>query len=91
MHAKVGRGEIRSLLDRWPELRDQITYVDRVRIRRKIQDVRSRRLVNCRFGGLRDTEWRNLSVWFETTGEVAWRGRTDGELFGSRFFERSCI
>ena len=28
MHAKVGRGEIRSLLDRWPELRDQITYVE---------------------------------------------------------------
>jgi len=28
MHAKVGRGEIRTLLDRWPELRDQISYVD---------------------------------------------------------------
>jgi len=28
MHAKVTRGEIRSLLDRWPELRDQISYVD---------------------------------------------------------------
>ena len=28
MHAKIARGEIRSLLDRWPELRDQITYVD---------------------------------------------------------------
>jgi 4-hydroxy-4-methyl-2-oxoglutarate aldolase len=28
MHAKVARGEIRSLLDRWPELRDQVTYVD---------------------------------------------------------------
>jgi 4-hydroxy-4-methyl-2-oxoglutarate aldolase len=28
MHAKVAAGEIRSLLDRYPELRDQITYVD---------------------------------------------------------------
>ena len=28
MHAKVARGEIRTLLDRWPELRDQISYVD---------------------------------------------------------------
>jgi 4-hydroxy-4-methyl-2-oxoglutarate aldolase len=28
MHAKVARGEILSLLDRWPELRDQIAYVD---------------------------------------------------------------
>jgi 4-hydroxy-4-methyl-2-oxoglutarate aldolase len=28
MHAKVGRGEIGGLLDRWPELRDQISYVD---------------------------------------------------------------
>jgi 4-hydroxy-4-methyl-2-oxoglutarate aldolase len=28
MHAKVVAGEIRSLLDRWPELRAQITYVD---------------------------------------------------------------
>jgi 4-hydroxy-4-methyl-2-oxoglutarate aldolase len=28
MHAKIARGEIRSLLDRWPELRDQISYVD---------------------------------------------------------------
>jgi 4-hydroxy-4-methyl-2-oxoglutarate aldolase len=27
MHDKVVRGEIRSLLDRWPELRDQIAYV----------------------------------------------------------------
>jgi 4-hydroxy-4-methyl-2-oxoglutarate aldolase len=28
MHAKVAAGEIGSLLDRWPELRAQITYVD---------------------------------------------------------------
>jgi 4-hydroxy-4-methyl-2-oxoglutarate aldolase len=28
MHAKVARGEIRTLLDRWPELRDQISYVE---------------------------------------------------------------
>ena len=28
MHAKVASGEIRSLLERYPELRDQITYVD---------------------------------------------------------------
>lgn len=28
MHAKVASGEIRSLLDRYPELREQITYVD---------------------------------------------------------------
>jgi 4-hydroxy-4-methyl-2-oxoglutarate aldolase len=28
MHAKVAAGEIRSLLDRYPELSDQITYVD---------------------------------------------------------------
>ena len=28
MHAKVAAGEIRSLLERYPELRDQITYVD---------------------------------------------------------------
>lgn len=28
MHAKVACGEIRTLLDRWPELRDQISYVE---------------------------------------------------------------
>jgi 4-hydroxy-4-methyl-2-oxoglutarate aldolase len=28
MHAKLARGEIGSLLDRWPELRDQISYVE---------------------------------------------------------------
>jgi 4-hydroxy-4-methyl-2-oxoglutarate aldolase len=28
MHAKIARGEIRTLLDRWPELRDQISYVE---------------------------------------------------------------
>jgi len=28
MHAEVAAGEIRSLLDRYPELRDQITYVN---------------------------------------------------------------
>jgi 4-hydroxy-4-methyl-2-oxoglutarate aldolase len=28
MHTKITRGEIRSLLERWPELRDQISYVD---------------------------------------------------------------
>ncbi len=28
MHAKIARGEIRSLLDRWPEMRDQISYVE---------------------------------------------------------------
>ena len=28
MHAKVAAGETRSLLERYPELRDQITYVD---------------------------------------------------------------
>jgi 4-hydroxy-4-methyl-2-oxoglutarate aldolase len=28
VHGKVAAGEIRSLLDRYPELRDQITYVD---------------------------------------------------------------
>ncbi len=28
MHAKVAAGEIRSLLDRYPELKDQIAYVD---------------------------------------------------------------
>jgi 4-hydroxy-4-methyl-2-oxoglutarate aldolase len=28
MHAKVASGEIRSLLERYPELREQITYVD---------------------------------------------------------------
>jgi 4-hydroxy-4-methyl-2-oxoglutarate aldolase len=28
MHAKVVRGDIGSLLDRWPELRDQISYVE---------------------------------------------------------------
>ena len=28
MHAKMAAGEIRSLLDRYPELREQITYVD---------------------------------------------------------------
>jgi 4-hydroxy-4-methyl-2-oxoglutarate aldolase len=28
MHAKVARGEIRSLLDTYPELHNQITYVD---------------------------------------------------------------
>ena len=27
-HAKIGPGEIRTLLDRWPELRDQISYVE---------------------------------------------------------------
>jgi 4-hydroxy-4-methyl-2-oxoglutarate aldolase len=28
MHAKVAAGEIRSLLDRYPQLREQITYLD---------------------------------------------------------------
>jgi 4-hydroxy-4-methyl-2-oxoglutarate aldolase len=28
IHAKVAAGEIRSLLDRYPELQEQITYVD---------------------------------------------------------------
>jgi 4-hydroxy-4-methyl-2-oxoglutarate aldolase len=28
MHTRLARGEIRTLLDRWPELRDQITYVE---------------------------------------------------------------
>ena len=28
MHARMAAGEIRSLLDRYPELRDQTTYVD---------------------------------------------------------------
>ena len=28
MHAKVAAGEMRSLLDRYPELSEQITYVD---------------------------------------------------------------
>ena len=28
MHAKVAAGEIRSLLQRYPELREQITYVE---------------------------------------------------------------
>jgi 4-hydroxy-4-methyl-2-oxoglutarate aldolase len=28
MHARLARGESRTLLDRWPELRDQITYVE---------------------------------------------------------------
>jgi 4-hydroxy-4-methyl-2-oxoglutarate aldolase len=28
MHAKVARGEIQTLLDRWPALRDQISYID---------------------------------------------------------------
>ena len=28
MHAKVAAGDIRSLLDRYPQLREQITYLD---------------------------------------------------------------
>jgi regulator of RNase E activity RraA len=28
MHAQIARGEIRTLLDRWPELRDQISYLE---------------------------------------------------------------
>jgi 4-hydroxy-4-methyl-2-oxoglutarate aldolase len=28
MHAKLARGEIGSLLDRWPDLRDQVSYVE---------------------------------------------------------------
>jgi hypothetical protein len=28
MHAKVSAGQIRSLLDRYPGLREQITYLD---------------------------------------------------------------
>ena len=89
MHAKVGRGEIRSLLDRWPGL-PRPDHLRRVGVRIPQKNPRCPIAATGKFADLAAYATPNGQVsplWFETTWpRPRWRGRTGGELFGSRFF-----